>query len=353
MDVNKKYIHIVGVMSGTSLDGVDLVFVKFNKNTYQDFKILKAETYCYSETWQSTLQKAIDFISKDLQKLDEAYGQFLGGIIVDFIKKNNIAEVDFIASHGHTILHQPEKGITLQIGSGKEIAKKTRLKTVCDFRTQDVKLGGQGAPLVPIGDELLFSNYDYCLNLGGFSNVSFKKNGNRVAFDICPVNIVLNHYVGKLGLTYDDNGKIASKASINIRLLKKLNNLPYYALQPPKSLGLEWVKEFIFPLIDAEEKEVAVILRTFIEHIAIQIAAVIKSDSVLITGGGAFNSFLIARIQAVSNSQFSLPNNQLIDFKEALLFAFLGLLKVNNQINCLSSVTGASKNHSSGVIFNF
>ncbi|WP_288954551.1 anhydro-N-acetylmuramic acid kinase, partial [uncultured Polaribacter sp.] len=130
--MNKKYIHSIGVMSGTSLDGVDLVFVKFNKNTYQDFKILKAETYCYSETWQSTLQKAIDFTSKDLQKLDEAYGQFLGGIIVDFIKKNNIAEIDFIASHGHTILHQPEKGITLQIGSGKEIAKKTRLKTVSD-----------------------------------------------------------------------------------------------------------------------------------------------------------------------------------------------------------------------------
>jgi anhydro-N-acetylmuramic acid kinase len=206
--------------------------------------------------------------------------------------------------------------------------------------------------LVPIGDELLFSNYEYCLNLGGFSNISFNKDGVRIAFDICPVNIVLNHYVNKLGLEYDDSGKIASKGKLNKQLLEALNSIGFYSQNPPRSLGLEWVKENIFPLIDSLEVDVSSILRTFVEHVAIQISKVIKdSNSVLITGGGAFNSFLMNRIEKVSNNKFMLPKTELIDFKEALLFAFLGVLRLNNQINCLSSVTGAKKDHSSGVVF--
>ncbi|PQJ77739.1 anhydro-N-acetylmuramic acid kinase [Polaribacter porphyrae] len=349
----KKEVFSVGVMSGTSLDGVDLVYVKFDEKNYQKFHVIDAITINYSKRWKQTLQTAIHFSKDKLEELDTEYGRFLGKIINQFIIDYKVTQIDFIASHGHTILHQPEDGITLQIGSGEEIAKITNQKVVYDFRTQDVKLGGQGAPLVPIGDELLFSNYDFCLNLGGFSNISFKKNNQRIAFDICPANIVLNYYTNKIGLEYDKSGKIASEGKINDELLEGLNALEFYKKEPPKSLGLEWVQQDIFPLIDKLETNIPSILRTFAEHIAIQIGKVIyKNDNVLITGGGAFNDFLIQRIQFYAKITIELPSKKLINFKEAFIFSFLGLLKINNEINCLKSVTGASKSHSSGVVVN-
>lgn len=348
----KNDVFVIGVMSGTSLDGVDLVYVKFDADNYQKFGILQSETVEYSVEWKQLLQNAIHSSEKVLDGLDVNYGKLLAEIINSFINKNKIINVDFIASHGHTVLHQPEKGITLQIGDGQTISRITKQKVICDFRTQDVKLGGQGAPLVPIGDELLFPNYDFCLNLGGFSNISFKNEGKRIAFDICPVNIVLNFYANKLGLAYDVSGKIASEGKINIALLEKLNALEFYKKEAPKSLGLEWVQQHVFPLIDDLETDISSILSTFVEHIAIQISKVIfKNNSVLITGGGVFNTFLLERIEDYSNIKIKLSDNQLINFKEALIFAFLGLLKSDNQVNCLSSVTGAKNDHSSGVIF--
>ncbi|WP_435415544.1 anhydro-N-acetylmuramic acid kinase [Polaribacter aestuariivivens] len=350
--MNKKEIFSIGVMSGTSLDGVDLVYVKFEKNNYSNFEILHAKTIPYSSEWRQMLQSAIQSSNKELEKLDVVYGKYLGGVINNFIYNFKIKNIDFIASHGHTILHQPEKGITLQIGSGKEISKVTKQKVVCDFRTQDVKLGGQGAPLVPIGDKLLFSEYDFCLNLGGFSNISYDENEKRIAFDICPVNIVLNFYANKLGLEFDKSGKIASGGNINQQLLEKLNSLEFYKQKPPKSLGLEWVQQEIFPLINSFENDVRIILRTFVEHIAIQISKVIAGyNSVLVTGGGFFNDFLMERIKNISKIHIQHVSKDLINYKEALIFALLGLLRIDNQINCLKSVTGASKNHSSGEIF--
>ena len=349
--MNKKEIFAIGLMSGTSLDGIDLVYVKFLKKEYSFFEIIHAETVSYSKEWKQVLKQAIHLSSEKLFDLDVVYGKHLGSVLVNFISNYKITKIDFIASHGHTILHQPEEGITLQIGSGSEIAKITQQKVVYDFRTQDVKLGGQGAPLVPIGDELLFSKYDFCLNLGGFSNVSFKKESKRIAFDICPVNIVLNHYANKIGLEYDVDGNIASEGALNRPLLEKLNTLSFYNKEAPKSLGLEWVQQEIFPLIDAIEEDISSVLRTFVAHIAIQISKIIKdSDSVLITGGGVFNSFLIQEIENYSNIKIVQASDTLINYKEALIFALLGVLKVDNQINCLKSVTGAHKNHSSGVV---
>ena len=349
--MNKKEIFAIGLMSGTSLDGIDLVYVKFLKNEYSFFEIIHAETVYYATEWKQVLQQAMQLSSDALLDLDVVYGKYLGSVLVDFISNYKIIEIDFIASHGHTVLHQPEEGITLQIGSGAEIAKITQQKVVSDFRTQDVELGGQGAPLVPIGDELLFSKYDFCLNLGGFSNVSFKKESKRIAFDICPVNIVLNHYANKIGLEYDVDGNIASEGELNRPLLEKLNTLAYYNKKAPKSLGLEWVQQEIFPLIDIIEEDISSVLRTFVAHIAIQISKIIKdSDSVLITGGGVFNSFLIQEIENYSNIKIVQASDTLINYKEALIFALLGMLKVDNQINCLKSVTGAHKNHSSGVV---
>lgn len=345
-------INVIGLMSGTSLDGLDIVYVTFDKKNYNKFKIQYSKTKPYSKFWKDILTKAIHKSNEELKELDKEYGLLIAAKVNDFIKENNIVTINFIASHGHTILHQPEKGITLQIGNGQIIASETQQKVVCDFRTQDVKLGGQGAPLVPVGDEFLFPQYDACLNLGGFANVSFREKNKRIAFDICPVNIVLNFYVNKLGFEYDDKGQVASAGKINIELLQELNQLEFYKIKPPKSLGLEWVQEYIFPVIDKENIEINDILRTFVEHVAIQITnSTKKCKNVFITGGGVFNEFLMKRVEYHSNLDIIIPNSQIINYKEALIFAFLGVLRVDNQVNCLKSVTGANKDHSSGKIF--
>lgn len=352
--MNKKTYRVIGLMSGTSLDGVDAVYVEFDVDDQIDFKILAAKTYAYTEAWYLKLKNAINEASSAHQELHEAYGSYLGKLVEKFRGDFSIEHVDFIASHGHTVLHQPLQGITLQVGDGQAIAQETGLSVICDFRSQDVRLGGQGAPLVPIGDQLLFSDYQYCLNLGGFSNVSFQADNQlRIAYDICPVNIVMNHYAQQLGFEYDDGGKLASKGKVYLPLLDKLNALAYYQQKPPKSLGLEWVNENIFPLIRQYVIDSESILRTFVEHIAIQISRNLDNQgAVLVTGGGAKNSFLVERITNLSNAAIHIPKSELIDFKEALVFALLGLLRLENRINCLSSVTGAKEDHSSGEIYN-
>jgi anhydro-N-acetylmuramic acid kinase len=251
-------------------------------------------------------------------------------------------------------LHQPENGFTLQIGNLTEIAKITNQKVVCNFRVQDVLFGGQGAPLVPIGDKILFSEFDYCLNLGGFSNISFEENNERIAFDISPVNTVLNFYANTFGLEYDDKGKISATGNLNSELFDELNQLEFYKKTFPKSLGFEFVQEIILPILEnypisAEDK-----MRTFTEHIAFQIGKIIqdKTGKLLITGGGVYNDFLIGRIKNhLPKTEIIIPNEKTIQYKEALIFALLGVLKLRNEINVLASVTGAKQNHSSGEVF--
>ncbi|WP_445758146.1 anhydro-N-acetylmuramic acid kinase [Polaribacter sp.] len=350
--MKKNKIFAIGVMSGSSLDGIDLAFVSFEKENYQNFEIVFAETIPYSNQWKHTLRNAIRFSAHELKELSINYGVFLGDKINQFMSKFSIKKVDFVASHGHTIFHQPEKSITLQIGDGQTIANKTNQKVVCDFRSQDVALGGQGAPLVPIGDELLFPGFDYCLNLGGFANISYKENNQRIAFDICPVNVVLNFYAIKLGVEYDANGAIAKSGIYHESLFHRLNSLEYFSQKPPKSLGIEWVQKEVFPILEASNETPSSILRTYTDHIAWQIAKVIpENKKVLCTGGGTYNSYLIKKVSSTKKLELIIPDKNLIEFKEALIFAFLGLLRIDNQINCLQSVTGAKKDHSSGVIF--
>ncbi len=220
--------------------------------------------------------------------------------------------------------------------------------------TQDVILGGQGAPLVPIGDELLFSNYDACLNLGGFSNISMNRNGKRIAFDICPINIVLNHYAKQLGFDFDKNGERAEQGHINIALVEELNLLNFYHQPFPKSLGFEWVMNEFLTIVDKYDISIEDKLRSCVEHFVIQIKntfALYDINNVLITGGGVRNTFFINRLGELSTVEIIIPTDNLIDFKEALIFAFLGYRRVYNEINCLASVTGASKDHSSGIIY--
>jgi len=353
--MKKNNYNVIGVMSGTSLDGIDLSHIKFHLNDSKwTFEILESETIGYSQNWIDQLKSAVDYSETDLEKINTAYTKLLANIISAYIQKNKIENLDAVCSHGHTILHQPQNGFTLQIGNLPEIATLIHQTVVCDFRVQDVKLGGQGAPLVPIGDRILFSEYDYCLNLGGFSNVSFEQNGERIAFDISPINTVLNYYANQLGLNYDDKGQLSRTGNLNINLLNELNALEYYQQKYPKSLGFEFVKGTILPLIEKHEIPVEDKLRTFTEHIAFQTALALpnKKGRILITGGGAYNDFIIERIQYnLPKMKIIIPSSKILEYKEALIFALLGILKLRNEINVLSSVTGAKMDHSSGLIY--
>ena len=354
--MKKNNYNVIGVMSGTSLDGIDLSHIKFHLNDSKwTFEILESETIGYSQSWINQLKSAVDYSETELKKLNQEYTKLLATIIPTFIEKHKIENLDAVCSHGHTILHQPQNGFTLQIGNLPEISSLTNQTVVCDFRVQDVELGGQGAPLVPIGDRILFSDYDYCINLGGFSNVSFEQNGKRIAFDISPVNTVLNFYANQLGLNYDDKGTISRTGKINTDLLNKLNALDYYKLKFPKSLGFEFVKGIILPLIESFEIPVEDKLCTFTEHLALQTALALpnKNGRMLATGGGAYNDFLIERIQShLPEMKIIIPSPKILEFKEALIFALLGVLKLRGEINVLSSVTGAKMDHSSGIIYN-
>lgn len=350
----KENYSVIGVMSGTSLDGIDLAHITFTKRENWCFKIHASETVAYPKAWFKKLQALTQNTLRELEAIDMDYTAFLSQTIKQFITKHNLVDIDAVCSHGHTALHQPEKGLTYQIGNLEFLSDLLETTVVCDFRTQDVDFGGQGAPLVPIGDELLFSEFDFCINLGGFANVSTRIASERIAFDICPVNIVLNKYVRTLGFDFDDAGKIAESGTLNPRLLEQLNALEFYRQPHPKSLGLEWTEAEVFSVIDKFKLPVNAILNTVVEHIAIQISQVIttvESPSVLMTGGGVYNSYLLSRIEALSNLKVTIPKPEIIEFKEALIFGLLGVLRMRNEVNCLQSVTGAQRNHSSGKIY--
>lgn len=348
--------NVIGTMSGTSLDGLDIAYCSFEfSNNKWDFKINETQTIEFPNNLKENLESAIKMNGLDLMITDNSFGNFIGLSIKDFISNKNIKrkEIDCIASHGHTVFHQPEINLTTQIGNGANISSATNLPVICDFRTADISLGGQGAPLVPIGDKLLFSEYDYCINLGGIANISFEENSHRIAFDICPVNIVLNKLSQNLGFEYDKHGKIAKSGKIDSNLLNQLNDLNYYHESAPKSLGIEWIKNKVIPIINSSNCSIENKLRTFVEHIAFQLSENINGEnkSILLTGGGTLNTFLADRIKANTNNNIIIPNEQIIDFKEALIFAFLGVLRLRNETNCLKSVTGASSDNIGGCIY--
>ena len=345
--------HVLGLMSGTSLDGLDLCYTCFEKNKkgIWKFKIKNTETVPYPKIWEEKLRNSIQMSAEQLCELNVTYGFYLGKLVKNFIKKNSVKKLDLIASHGHTVFHQPKKKFTLQIGDGRAIKAINKIPVIYDFRLQDVLLGGNGAPLVPIGDELLFSEYDACLNLGGFSNISLTFKKKRIAFDICPVNIVLNHYAEKFDKKFDKNGNLAKSGNTDKKILKKLNDLRYYSQNPPKSLGLEWVQKEIFPLLNKLQPEAA--LATFTEHAAQKIAESFLNyniKNILITGGGVYNDFLISLIRKKCATSIIIPEKEIIEYKEALVFAFMGMLRYNNEINVLCSATGSTHDHCTGLM---
>lgn len=354
-----RTMRVIGLMSGTSLDGIDLVCCDFSvSNNKYSYVVSHSKCIKYTLDWKSKLNNAIELNALELQLLDIELAEKFSSEINTFIKENKIEDIDLISSHGHTVFHQPNKKLSLQIGAGHIIANNCKIDTVCDFRKEDVAKGGQGAPLVPIGDQYLFSIYDYCLNIGGIANVSFQLNDKRVAYDICAANMVFNHYANQKNLEFDEDGLIASSGEINFELLEQLNSLEYYQIAFPKSLGKEWVFKNVIETIDQYDISIENKLRTFTEHIALQIAANCSTwgevrSNMLVTGGGAYNKFLIEKIQSHTSTEIIIPDKITVDFKEAIIFAFLGYLKYNNINNCLASVTGASHDHSSGVVYRY
>ena len=349
-----KY-NAIGVMSGSSLDGLDITLARFKYGRKGwKWELLKYNTLPYSRTWKTRLAEAYTTWGRDTMQLHFEYGQWIGSKINEFLRNEDI-KVDLIASHGHTVLHRPHFGISAQIGDGPSIARETGITTVWNFRHRDITLGGQGAPLVPVGDELLFPDFDYCLNLGGFSNISFKKYKQRIAFDICPVNIILNRIASQyFNLSYDRNGIIGKQGIVDGDLLYRLNSIAYYRIKPPKSLGLEWLEENVIPVISRYKGNPANLLRTVYEHIALQIVRVLPNDpekQVLVTGGGALNLFLVDMIRKMTHSTIVVPDKSLVKYKEALVFTLLGILRLRNEINCLSSVTGARHDSIGGLVY--
>ena len=354
-----KTYKVIGLMSGTSLDGLDIAFCQFKKTLDQwEYHIDQTKSISYAVEMKEKLKNSIYLSADELLIFNNTYGKWLGKQVNSFIREKNL-NVDFIASHGHTTHHQPEKGLTYQIGSGQHLANESGHKVVCDFRTNDVAMGGQGAPLVPIGDRLLFGEYDFCLNLGGISNISFEKNGQRIAYDIGLANMILNHITQKIGIQYDKGGKLAQSGTVNSKMLEALNALDYYALPFPKSTGYEWFMSKVVPIIEATDDRIENLLHTSVQHLCEQIAIqVIQNNnkskaSLLITGGGALNDFLIATLKTKLGEAIEVvvPSKKLIENKEALIFALMGVLRMEQDINILSSVTGASGDSSSGVVF--
>lgn len=350
---------VLGLMSGTSLDGLDMAYCNFTEENGQwKFSIERTKEVSYTNEMREYLKNAIFLSEEDHTQLHKDYGIWLGEQSKYFIDEENL-DVDFISSHGHTSHHRPEDGFTFQLGDGQLLANTSKKQVVCDFRTKDVTLGGQGAPLVPIGDKLLFHEYDFCLNLGGISNISFDDNGVRIAYDIGLANMPLNYITQRMGLDYDENGNRARTGTLDHDLLQKLNSLAYYKLPYPKSTGYEWFTGEIVPLIQASKATNIDLLHTFIHHNCEQIANEVKKyaiktpNKLLATGGGALNQFFMDTLQEKleNTATVSTPTKTLIAYKEALVFALMGVLRLKGETNVLRSVTGAREDSSSGEVF--
>jgi anhydro-N-acetylmuramic acid kinase len=347
-----------GIMSGTSCDGLDLAFCEFwiDKKIWK-YKIANSSYIPYDKGLSKALKDSFFAGRDELMLLDIDFGRFIGDALNGFHKSIN-KQPSMVSSHGHTVFHRPfNGGYSLQIGSGATIAALTGIDTVCNFRNLDIALGGQGAPLVPIGDRELFSDYAYCLNLGGIANISFEKAGNRVAYDICPVNMALNELALLKGVPYDNNGAIAATGVVDDSLLDSLENLEYYHQSGPKSIGREWYEAIFKNDMQAFDIPVEDKMATVCEHAAMQIAGSLDnmSGNILVTGGGTHNKFLVNKINEHIEKKgctLFIPNHTLINFKEALIFAFLGVLRKLGKTNTLASVTGAKHDSSGGSIFN-
>ena len=356
----------IGLMSGSSLDGLDIVYTELDDSGGKwQYEIKTAACIAYTSEWQTKLQNAGSLNAYEYLLLHTAYGRWIGDQVNEFIAANHLHhKVQLIASHGHTVFHAPQLHMTAQLGDGATIAAVTGINTVSDLRAMDVALGGQGAPIVPMGEKLLLKDYTYCLNIGGIANISCKNSNDYIAFDVCPANRVLNLLSNTEGKPFDDGGAIAKSGSVNTALLTQLNNLDYYKQNYPKSLANDFGTDVVFPLIESFQLSATDALRTYTEHITQQLVYAVnnlrqtstaeQTSKLLVTGGGAFNTFLVERITDALkpfNIEVVIPNSDLINYKEALIMALLGVLRWREEDTLMRSVTGALRNSIGGAVW--
>lgn len=390
--LHNEIFHAIGLMSGSSLDGLDICYVRFmvngqlpliNGNEQTDneslsfsYLILKADCIEYSNEFRARLRNASDLSAFEFAKLHTELGKYFGELTNNFMLKYKIDNLDFICSHGQTIFHQPTLGFTSQIGCGAQIAAQTNCKVICDLRTSDVAYGGQGAPIVPVAEKYLFPDYKIFLNIGGIANIAFHKSESDnesesvkkiIAYDVCAANTVLNYLAKQKDLDYDDDGKLAESGTVIQSLLIELNEIDFCKQATPKSLGSEHIYEDWIPLFDKYDDSIEDKLATAVEHIAMQVNQSIVNSQwsienknyrpssidhrLLVSGGGALNTFLVERIQQHSKIKAVVPDTLTIQYKEALAMAFIGLLRILEIPNCLASVTGAQKDVIGGAVY--
>jgi anhydro-N-acetylmuramic acid kinase len=353
---DKTSFNVIATMSGTSLDGLDIIYVNFYIDNYTyKFDIKHAVTYPFTENEKTVLREAHNFETTRFLRFHNAVGTYIGEKIKKFIKQFNIKNIDFISSHGHTIFHRPEDNFTFQAGNPAYIASETGITTVGDFRTLDIAHKGQGAPLVPIGDKYLFPGFDACLNIGGIANISFEISSITIAYDISPANMAFNLFAKMFNMEYDKDGNIGKQGHVDDKMLMTLNSIDYYHKRWPKSLSKEWFDNEFMKIIKQFSKiETHNQLRTIYEHVAMQIVRSfdeINGKDILVTGGGAYNKFLIDLIREKTTKKIIIPEKIIIEYKEALIFAFLGLLRILQKTNTLASVTGAVRDSIGGAIY--
>ena len=351
----------IGLMSGSSLDGLDIACVEFTETGGRwTFQVLAADCMPYNAQWSAKLQSARHLGAEDYLVLHAAYGRYTGEMVNAFIRQHLLQHrVHLVASHGHTVFHDPARHMTAQLGEGAAIAAETGLTVISDFRALDVALGGQGAPIVPIGEQLLFPGYRCFLNIGGIANIAVHGAGGCVAYDVCPANRVLNLLSAKTGKEMDEGGQLAAGGTTDTHLLEQLNALPYYAKGHPKALDNRFGTDVVYPMIEAAGISVADALRTYVEHIALQVAGAVQNhqpaaSQLLVTGGGAFNNFLITRLQhhlLPAGVTVSVPDKETVQYKEAVVIALMGVLRWREAMNVLPTVTGATRGSIGGAVW--
>lgn len=346
------------------MDGLDIVFAEFYEDAGTwNFEIRATDCYAYSLEWKERLEHSISLSALNYQLLHTEYGHYLGKEVNRFIEENNLHyQVGLIASHGHTSFHIPSRKMTAQLGDGAAIAAETKLPVVSDLRALDVAFGGQGAPIVPIGEKLLLKDFSMFLNLGGIANISFNLAGKYIAFDVCPANRVLNLVAGLANRQYDAGGQMASQGKVNKELLNKLGAFDYYKQSYPKSLANNFGTDEIFPLLQSSGLSHNDLLRSYVEHIVQQTKFAVADNyklptanhRLLVTGGGAFNDFLVERLKEELlpvGVEVVIPDENLIKYKEALIMGFIGVLRWRQEYNVLSSVTGAERDSIGGAVW--
>ncbi len=347
-------------MSGSSLDGLDIAICQFNKTSEKlNWELIKYHTFPFSNELKGRLKNIREASIDEILTVDNMIAKFTASCVAE-IGQNVLTPIDYISSHGHTVLHHPQEGYSLQVGNGGTIAAISGIPTICDFRMNDIALGGQGAPIAPIAEKYLFAEHRFFLNLGGIANISIHEGDKILAYDVCPCNQVLNRLANELGLVYDPEGYNARMGKVNDRLLSQWNNMKYFKIQGPKSLDNNWIKKRFYKKIEDLEISVRDALRTSTEFMAQTIAEHIRvnrlagaKNSIFITGGGAHNDFLMQLIDEYTSVDVAIhkPKKEIVDMKEAILMCLMGFLRAQKVANNIPSVTGASKETIGGALY--